>query len=478
MASLQAWQDRFGRGAVFVLRLRLSGGAEQGALLGRAVEAAGAAGAVVSGAALADVEPVVPLAGGRMGGKVAYDLMLLVTGDEQLAKVRSAVSAVAGVEIEAALDQALESHRGGACEMRSRRPIRSNTDLRIVYTPGVARVCKAIQADPSLARQYTNIPNKVAIATNGTAILGLGDIGVLAGLPVMEGKSAIFWEFAGLSAEPVLIDTHDPDEFILVMEKLAAGFGAIQIEDVAAPECFRVTRELDRRLPIPVMHDDQHGTATVVLAGLYSALKKTGRRMSDLRCVMSGAGAAGTAIADVLKHCGVADVVLCDRVGAIFRGRKERMNPEKEALALRTNREGFRGTLAEAMKGRDFFLGVSQANLVSKEMVRSMAKDPIVFALANPVSEISLPEAMEAGAAVAADGRMMNNALAYPGMFRGALDARAQAITLEMLLAAAKALAGQVQGDDLMPEMMDPATHQAVAEATRAAAGPGTPLCA
>jgi malate dehydrogenase (oxaloacetate-decarboxylating) len=373
---------------------------------------------------------------------------------------------------------ALESHRGGACEMRGRCAIRSNTDLRIVYTPGVARVCKAIQADPSLAQQYTNVPNKVAIATNGTAILGLGDIGVLAGLPVMEGKSAIFWEFAKISAEPVLIDTHDANEFINIMEKLAAGFGAIQIEDVAAPECFPITRELDKRLKIPVMHDDQHGTATVVLAGLYSALKQTGKKMANLRCVISGAGAAGTAIADVLNGCGIADVVLVDRGGAIWAGRKEHMNPEKEALALRTNCEKFKGSLAEAMKGRDFFLGVSQANLVSQTMVRSMAKDPIVFALANPVSEITVAEALEAGASVAADGRMVNNALAYPGMFRGALDSRAEAITLEMLLAAAKALADCAAPGELMPEMMDPATHQAVADATAGAAGPGTPLVA
>jgi malate dehydrogenase (oxaloacetate-decarboxylating) len=477
MGSLQAWQDRFGRGAVFVLRVHLPGGAGESPALAAAVEAATAAGAVVSSVSLVEAERVVPLSGGRMGGRVTYDLMLLATGDEQLAEARSAVSAVAGAEVEEPADQALESHRGGACEMRSRRPIRSNTDLRIVYTPGVARVCKAIQVQPALARQYTNIPNKVAIATNGTAILGLGDIGVLAGLPVMEGKSAIFWEFAGISAEPILIDTHDPDEFIRTMELLAPGFGAIQIEDVAAPECFRVTRELARRLKMPVMHDDQHGTATVVLAGLRSALRKTGKKMKQLRCAISGAGAAGTAIADVLNHCGVADVVLCDRVGAICRGRREGMNLEKEALAARTNREGFQGSLAEAMKGRDLFIGVSQAKIVSRAMVRSMAKDPIVFALANPVSEISVPEAIEAGAAVAADGRMMNNALAYPGMFRGALDAGAEAITLEMLLAAADALAGQVKGDDLMPEMMDPATHQAVAEATRQSVGPGAPLC-
>jgi malate dehydrogenase (oxaloacetate-decarboxylating) len=210
----------------------------------------------------------------------------------------------------------METHRGGACECRARTPIRSNTDLRIVYTPGVARVCRAIQDDAERAWEFTNIANKVAIATNGTAILGLGDIGPLAGLPVMEGKAAIFWEFARISAEPILIDTHDPEEFISVMEKLAVGFGAIQIEDVAAPACFHITRELDRRLPIPVFHDDQHGTATIVLAGLLSAVKKTGKKIKQMRCAISGAGAAGTAIAELLQIAGIADVVLADRAGS------------------------------------------------------------------------------------------------------------------------------------------------------------------
>ncbi len=321
-----------------------------------------------------------------------------------------------------------------------------------------------------MARTYTNIANKVAIATNGTAILGLGDIGPLAGLPVMEGKAAIFWEFAKVSAEPILIDTHDPDEFITVIEKLACGFGAIQIEDVKAPECFRITRELDAKLPIPVFHDDQHGTATIVLAGLCSAIAKTGRKIQDLRCTISGAGAAGTAIADLLLHAGLADAVLCDRAGAIYRGRKENMNDEKLALAERTNTENISGSLAEAMKGRDLFIGVSQPNIVTQEMVRSMAREPIIFALANPVSEISLTDAYEAGAAIYADGRMMNNALAYPGIFRGALDAEAKSITQEMMMAAAQALADAVPEGELMPEMMDPATHQAVANAVKQAA--------
>ena len=459
MGSSQALQDRFERHTVFVMRLRIAGKA---GAMGAILEAATGAGAQATDVKLREVE--------RQTGDLLCDLTLFTTGDEQMERVRAGAEAIEGVAVEAVLDPAMETHRGGACEMRSRCPIRSNTDLRIIYTPGVARVCRAIETDPAKAREFTNLANKVAIATNGTAILGLGDIGPLAGLPVMEGKAAIFWEFAHISAEPILIDTHDPDEFIGIMAKLACGFGAIQIEDVKAPECFRITRELDARLPIPVFHDDQHGTATIVLAGLYSALKKTGKRIEDMTCAISGAGAAGTAITDVLTRAGAGDVVLCDSVGVIHRGRTENMNPEKAALAERTNRDNVRGTLADAMKGRELFIGVSRPDLVTKEMVRSMAPDPIVFPLANPVSEISVPEAYEAGAAVAADGRMMNNALAYPGIFRGALDVEAESITIEMMMAAARALADVVPEGELMPEMMDPATHAAVADAVRSTA--------
>jgi len=465
MNSLQALQDRFRRNVVFMMRVRLADAANP---LGRFFQAISDTGARVGEVRLVE----------HHHGHVVYDVQLFATNDEQVEMARSAVEATRGVEVVSLTDLAMESHRGGACEMRTRTPIGSNTDLRIVYTPGVARVCKAIEADPAAARDYTNIANKVAIVTNGTAILGLGDIGPLAGLPVMEGKASIFWEFAKVSAEPVLIETHDADEFIDVVMKLACGFGAIQIEDVAAPACFKITRELDRRLAVPVFHDDQHGTATIVLAGLYSALNRTGRDITELRCAISGAGAAGTAIADLLMHAGVSDVVVCDRAGIVHRGRSERMNPEKHALAERTNPRNIKGTLAHAMKDAHLLIGVSQPNIVSKEMVRSMASDPIVFALANPVSEISVAEAQEAGAAVAADGRMMNNALAYPGIFRGALDSGAEAITVEMLMAAAEALAGVVPEGELMPEMMDPRTHQAVADAVASHANKGgTPLC-
>ena len=456
MTSLQALQDRFGRNVVFQMNVRLLDGGDR---LGAVISATIGAGAHIGQVNLGEVSTE----------SMIYELRVFAESDEQMASARKAVEAIAAVEVLDVLDMAMESHRGGSCEMRSRAAITSNTDLRIVYTPGVARVCKAIEADPAKAREYTGIANKVAIVTDGTAILGLGDIGCLAGMPVMEGKSAIFWEFARVSAEPILIDTSDPKEFINVCERIASTFGAIQVEDVAAPQCFEITRTLDERLDIPVFHDDQHGTATIVLAGLYGALRRTGKRMEDITCAIAGAGAAGTAIADLLMHAGAGDVVLADSRGIVHRGRAEGMNAEKVALAERTNAQNITGGITEAMTGRELFIGVSRPNLVSQEMVRLMAKDPIVFALANPVSEISVADAYKAGASVAADGRMMNNALAYPGIFRGALDAAAKSITIDMMMAAAEALSNIVPEGELLPEMMNPATHQAVAAAVRGA---------
>ncbi len=457
MTSLQALQDKFQRNVVFIMKVNLDDQADALPKILTAISDAGAR--------TAEVDKV-----SHQHNHIAYDIQVFATSDDQMADVRKKCEMIDGTEILDVLDAAMECHRGGSCEIVSRGSITSNTDLRIVYTPGVARVCKAIEADPALAREFTNIGNRVGIATNGTAILGLGDIGNLAGLPVMEGKAAIFWEFAKVSADPILVETYDADEFIHVVSKIAGGFGAIQIEDVKAPECFKITRDLDAMLPIPVFHDDQHGTATVVLAGLYSALKKTGKKITDQQTIISGAGAAGTAIADLLLEAGVPDVVLCDSCGILYRGRQERMNEEKVALAERTNKENQQGSLADAFKGASLFIGVSQADIVSKEMIQSMAADPIVFALANPVSEISMPDALAAGASIYADGRMMNNALAYPGIFRGALDSGASSITLEMLMAASEALAGVVPEGELMPEMMDPKTHQAVANAVMNAA--------
>ncbi len=458
MATSEALHDRYQRNTAWLVELKITDDSTgEAAIIDKVHDAGARIGELVISQMLPDA--------------ILREMMLLTTGDEQMEAVKDALNSIDGVEVTDVIDMAMESHRGGSCEMRARSDIESNTDLRIVYTPGVARVCKAIEAAPELARDYTNIANKVAIVTNGTAILGLGDIGPLAGLPVMEGKAAIFWNFAGVSAEPILIDSNDVDEIINICEKIACGFGAIQIEDIKAPECFRITRELDAKLPIPVFHDDQHGTATIVLAGLYGALRKTGQDITKLRCAISGAGAAGTAITELLTEAGVPDVILCDRAGAIYRGRTENMNPEKEALAERTNADNLQGTLTDAMAGRELFIGVSQPNIVTTEMVAGMADDPIIFALANPVSEISQADSYAAGATIYADGRMMNNALAYPGIFRGALDSGASTITLKMMMAAAEALAAIVPDGELMPEMMDPATHQAVADAVAEAAG-------
>lgn len=457
MGSLRAWQDRLERPIVFEMVFRVVGSADpKGAL----IQAVRQSGARVTDVGIEEID--------EKTDDLICRMTLFTTGDEQMAAARRAAESIEGIRVLEVVDAALEAHRGGTCEMVA-PPIESNTDLRILYTPGVARVCKAIQADPELAREYTSIHKTVAIVTNGTAILGLGDIGCVAGMPVMEGKSAIFYNFAHLSAVPILVDTHDPDAFIETVVRIAPTFGAIQVEDVKAPECFRITRELDRRLPIPVMHDDQHGTGTIVLAGLYTALQKVGKKMENIRCAISGAGASGTGITDLLQQAGVGDVVLCDSRGVVSRDRTD-LNEEKRALAARTNRDQIRGTLADAMKGADVFIGCSQPNLVSQDMVRSMAAKPILFPLANPVSEISRSDALAAGAAVYADGRQMNNAIAYPGIFRGAMDARAKSITFGMMMAAARALAQIVPEGELLPEMMDPATHAAVARAVAEAA--------
>jgi malate dehydrogenase (oxaloacetate-decarboxylating) len=289
-------------------------------------------------------------------------------------------------------------------------------------------------------------------------------------MPVMEGKSVIFMEMVDIAAVPLLVDTRDAARFVDTVAAIAPTFGAILLEDVAAPLCFEVEDALKARLDVPVFHDDQHGTAVVVLAALIRACKLTGKRAENLRVVMNGAGAAGTAVARFLLDYGVRDVVLCDRAGAVYRGRAEHMNPAKEALAAITNKDSERGTLAEVMRGKDCFIGVSVAGAVTREMVRSMAPDPIVFAMANPVPEIWPDEALEAGAAAAEDGRHINNALGFPGIFRGALDARARQINEEMKVAASSTLARLAPEGELVPNFMDRAVHRALADAVADAA--------
>ena len=368
------------------------------------------------------------------------------------------------------LEDVLPLHVGGKTMMISRVKMRTVADLRRIYTPGVALVSKMIEADPDRLYDYTSIGETVAVITNGTAVLGLGDVGVRAAMPVMEGKAVILMEMVDISAVPLLLDTHEADAFVEAAALVAPTFGAILLEDVAAPMCFEVERRLKERLDIPVFHDDQHGTAVVVLAGLINALRISGKEAGSLNVVISGAGAAGWAIARFLLNYGVRNVVLCDRSGALYRGRTERMNPAKEQIARETNLEDERGSLADVIKGKDVFIGVSSAGLVAQDMIRSMAREPIVFALANPIPEIWPDEAIEAGAVCAVDGRNLNNALGFPGIFRGALDARATDVNEEMKIAASAALAQQAPEGELVPDFMDRQVHRKVADAVAAAA--------
>lgn len=362
----------------------------------------------------------------------------------------------------------------GKIEVISRAEAETADDLAILYTPGVAEPCRAIQRDYKRSWDLTRRGNLVAVITDGTAVLGLGDIGPAAGMPVMEGKCLLFKEFGDVDAFPLCVDTHDVDEFVRTVYLISKSFGGINLEDIAAPRCFEIEKRLRELCDVPVFHDDQHGTAIVTAAGLINAAKLTGREMGSMRIVMSGAGAAGLAIATLLTHMGFGDVVICDRKGAIVEGR-EGLNPYKEQVAKITNREHRTGTLADVMKGADVFLGVSQPGLVTREMVASMADDPIIFAMANPTPEIMPDEARAGGAAVIATGRsdfpnQINNVLVFPGIFKGALAARAGQITEDMEIAAAQAIASLVTDDELsadyiIPSALDKTVAQVVADA-------------
>ena len=362
----------------------------------------------------------------------------------------------------------------GKIEVISRAEAETADDLAILYTPGVAEPCRAIQRDYKRSWDLTRRGNLVAVITDGTAVLGLGDIGPAAGMPVMEGKCLLFKEFGDVDAFPLCVDTHDVDEFVRTVYLISKSFGGINLEDIAAPRCFEIEKRLRELCDVPVFHDDQHGTAIVTAAGLINAAKLTGREMGSMRIVMSGAGAAGLAIATLLTHMGFGDVVVCDRKGAIVEGR-EGLNPYKEQVAKITNRVHRTGTLADVMKGADVFLGVSQPGLVTREMVASMADDPIIFAMANPTPEIMPDEARAGGAAVIATGRsdfpnQINNVLVFPGIFKGALAARAGQITEDMEIAAAQAIASLVTDDELsadyiIPSALDKTVAQVVADA-------------
>ena len=386
---------------------------------------------------------------------------------------------VSGKERKIKMDKkefALNQHEkwNGKIEVISRAKIETPEDLAVAYTPGVAEPCLKIAEDVDLSYKYTRRGNLVAVVTDGTAVLGLGDIGPEAGMPVMEGKCALFKEFGDVDAFPLCIRSKDVDEIVNTVALLAGSFGGINLEDISAPRCFEIERKLKERCDIPVFHDDQHGTAVVTAAALLNALKFTGRKIEDIKVVMSGAGAAGSAIIKLLIELGLKNVIMCDRKGAIYEGR-EGLNEEKAKMAAITNRERQAGSLADVLKGADVFIGVSAPGTVTEEMVKTMAKDPILFPMANPVPEIMPDLAMKAGAAVVGTGRsdfpnQINNVLAFPGIFRGALDVRAKDINDPMNAAAAHAIANlidesELRADYIIPDPFDPRVKEAVSAA-------------
>jgi malate dehydrogenase (oxaloacetate-decarboxylating) len=379
--------------------------------------------------------------------------------------------------------RSLELHRArrGKISVEGRVPVNSMADLALAYTPGVAEPCREIKRDRSAAYEVTSKGNMVAVITDGSAVLGLGDIGPDAALPVMEGKAVLFKRFAGIDAFPICIASRDTDEIVRTASLITSSFGGINLEDISSPRCFEVERRLQEVCDIPVFHDDQHGTAVIVLAGMLNSLKVVEKGIEDVKIVMSGAGAAGIAICRFLMSAGARNVILCDRSGALHAGRAEGMNSAKEEIAATSNPAGERGELRDVLRGADVFLGLSGPGVVDGAAVSSMAARAIVFAMANPTPEIFPEEALAAGAAVVATGRsdfpnQMNNCLGFPGIFRGALDVRASAINEEMKLAASRALASLVPDEELRPdrvitEVMDdrvvPAMAAAVAEAAR-----------
>ena len=367
----------------------------------------------------------------------------------------------------------------GKLEIISKVPVSSKEELSLAYTPGVAEPCLAIQRDVNKSYELTGRWNLVAVVTDGTAVLGLGDIGPEAGMPVMEGKCVLLKAFAGVDAVPLCIRSKDVDEIVSVVSLLAGSFGGINLEDISAPRCFEIERRLKQLCDIPIFHDDQHGTAIVVLAAMLNALKLTGRKLEDISVVTNGAGAAGIAVIRLLVAMGLKRVILCDRQGAIYDGRAG-LNSEKAEMAIISNLDRRTGSLADTLEGADVFIGLSSPDCVTQDMVRRMAKDPILFAMSNPVPEIMPEPAKEAGAVVIGTGRsdypnQINNVLAFPGVFRGALDVRASDINDEMKIAAARAIAGVVTDDKLTPEYiipsaLDPAVARAVADAVMIAA--------
>ena len=436
--------------------------------LGRLATAIGEAGA-----------NIVSMGGFDVRGEVLTNEIVVNCRDEEHATaVLNRVEALEGVVLRGWFDRTFDLHRGGKIEVLSLAPVTDNHDLSMAYTPGVARICMAIHADPSRAHELTIKKNTVAIVTDGTAVLGLGDIGPIAALPVMEGKALLFKEFAGVDAFPVCLDVDDPSEIVETVIRIAPAFGGINLEDIAAPAAFEVEEALQEALDIPVFHDDQHGTAVVTLAALWNSLRLTGREIGDQSVVISGVGAAGVAVGKILIDAGVGEIVGVDRTGALYEGR-DNLNSAKEWFAINTNSDRKMGSLSDVLAGADVFIGLSGPGLLDAADLRKMAPEPIVFAMANPDPEIR-PEEADGLAAVMATGRsdypnQINNVLAFPGIFRGALDAGATRVTENMKLAAARAIADSVDDEDLKPDFVVPSVFDKtvplqVAEGVAAAA--------
>ena len=399
---------------------------------------------------------------------VIREFIIFFDDKHQFFKTILAVKKLKGYKILSIEDEVLRIHKGGKIAVKSLVEIDNLNDLRMIYTPGVAQVCNHILNKPSLAREYTSIGNTVCIATNGSAVLGLGDIGVLASMPVMEGKSAILNKMADISCVPLLIESSDADEIVAILTGIARTFSAIMIEDIKAPLCFEIEEKLQRNLNIPVFHDDQHGTAVVILAALIKALKIAGRNKQKVKG-SKRRRRRRTTCKMMLKY-GVKNIVICDTTGAIYKGRRKNMNSYKRSLANMTNKKREKGALSDVISAKDIFIGLSSGGIVTKDMIRTMNKNPIVFALANPIPEIWPKEALEAGASIALDGRTINNALAFPGIMRGALDAQASKITYSMKFAAAEKLADICNKNEIVPNFMNMSVHRKIANAVKLAA--------
>jgi malate dehydrogenase (oxaloacetate-decarboxylating) len=428
---------------------------------------------------LGEVTTAIGKAGGDIGAidivsvardHIIRDITVNTVSSEHEDAIVAAVEAIEGIEVLQVSDRTFLMHLGGKIEILSKMPLKTRADLSMAYTPGVARVCEAIHEDPEKVFTLTIKKNTVAVVTDGTAVLGLGDIGPAAALPVMEGKAMLFKEFAGVDAFPIALNTKDPDEIVRTVKAISTVFGGINLEDISAPRCFEIEERLKNELDIPVFHDDQHGTAVVVLAALINALKIVGKNMNEIKVVVNGVGAAGVACTKIVMAAGVTNIVGCDQKGALYRGRKENMNAIKEWYADNTNPKGEKGTLRDVIKGADVFFGLSVPGVLTVEDVQQMAEKPIVFAMANPTPEI-MPEDAAPYVAVMATGRsdypnQINNVLCFPGIFRGALACRARVINEEMKLAAAHAIAGIISSDELHPEYIVPSVFdKRVAEA-------------